>query len=99
MRRRCRWPTSAPTWSAPIWWAAETPATRLMEPSSDVVAEVSERAAEQGGRVVAHRLESLESQDVSALLAHTLEAFGGLDWCCVLNGATGAGAGDGLLLT
>jgi len=64
----------------------------------DVVAEITERAAAQGGRVVSHRLESLEKQDISTLLAHTLDAFGGLDWCCVLNGATGAGAGDGLLV-
>jgi NAD(P)-dependent dehydrogenase (short-subunit alcohol dehydrogenase family) len=68
------------------------------EAFEDVIAEVTERATEHGGRVVAHRLESLEKQDVSTLMAHTLDAFGGLDWCCVLNGATGAGAGDGLLL-
>jgi NAD(P)-dependent dehydrogenase (short-subunit alcohol dehydrogenase family) len=68
------------------------------EAFDDVVAEVTERAARHGGRVVAHRLESLEKQDISTLLAHTLDAFGGLDWCCVLNGATGAAAGDGLLL-
>ena len=63
-----------------------------------VVSEVVERAAAYGGRVVGHRMESLEKQDISTLLAHTVDAFGGLDWCCVLNGATGAGAGDGLLL-
>lgn len=68
------------------------------EAFDDVVAEVTDRAAGHGGRVVAHRLESLEKQDISTLIAHTLDTFGGLDWCCILNGATGAAAGDGLLL-
>jgi NAD(P)-dependent dehydrogenase (short-subunit alcohol dehydrogenase family) len=68
------------------------------EAFDDVVAEVTSKAAGYGGRVVAHRLESLEKQDVSTLLAHTLDAFDGLDWCCVLNGATGPAAGDGLLI-
>ncbi len=64
----------------------------------DVLAEVTERAARCGGRVVAHRLEGLGEQEISTLLAHTIDAFGRLDWCCVLNGATGAGAGDGPLI-
>src|SRR5258708_7307388 len=42
------------------------------EAFDDVIAEVTERAAEHGGRVAAHRLESLEKQDISTLIAHTL---------------------------
>ncbi len=63
-----------------------------------VVAEVTERAAAQGGSVSAYRMQSLEAHDVSALLAHTVDTFGRIDWCCALNGATGPGAGDGPLI-
>ncbi len=63
-----------------------------------VLAEVTDRAARRSGRVVAHRLEGLGEQEISTLLAHTIDAFGRLDWCCVLNGATGAAAGDGPLI-
>ncbi len=63
-----------------------------------VVADVTARAAHQGGRVVAHRMESLDSQHLSALFESAAASFGRLDWCCVLNGATGAAAGDGPLV-
>jgi NAD(P)-dependent dehydrogenase (short-subunit alcohol dehydrogenase family) len=63
-----------------------------------VLAEITERAASRGGRVVAHRMKSLESSEIAALFTHVEDAFGGLDWCCVLNGATGPAAGDGPLV-
>jgi NAD(P)-dependent dehydrogenase (short-subunit alcohol dehydrogenase family) len=63
-----------------------------------VVADITERAARQGGRVVAHRMQSLEAPEIAALFARTADSFAGLDWCCVLNGATGAAAGDGPLV-
>jgi NAD(P)-dependent dehydrogenase (short-subunit alcohol dehydrogenase family) len=63
-----------------------------------VIAEISERAEERGGRVVAHRMASLESSEIAALFTHATDSFAGLDWCCLLNGATGAAAGDGPLV-
>jgi NAD(P)-dependent dehydrogenase (short-subunit alcohol dehydrogenase family) len=63
-----------------------------------VIAEISERAAKRGGRVVAHRMASLESSEIAALFTHATDSFAGLDWCCLLNGATGAAAGDGPLV-
>lgn len=63
-----------------------------------VVSEVTERAARRGGRVVAHRMQSLDSQEITGLFTRVADSFGGLDWCCILNGATGASAGDGPLV-
>jgi NAD(P)-dependent dehydrogenase (short-subunit alcohol dehydrogenase family) len=61
----------------------------------EVVRDVTAQAAKHGGRVVAHCMTSLQSPEISALLDLTRDTFGGLDWCCILNGATGPAAGDG----
>jgi NAD(P)-dependent dehydrogenase (short-subunit alcohol dehydrogenase family) len=63
-----------------------------------VVADITERAAQHGGRVVAHRMQSLGTPEIAALFSRIADSFEGLDWCCVLNGATGPAAGDGPLV-
>ena len=43
-------------------------------------------------------MQSLDSQEITGLFTRVADSFGGLDWCCILNGATGASAGDGPLV-
>jgi NAD(P)-dependent dehydrogenase (short-subunit alcohol dehydrogenase family) len=67
------------------------------EAFEQVLAEVTERAAQRGGRVLALRQTGVDEADWIGLVTRTLDAFGGLDSCCILNGATGPDAGDGRL--
>jgi NAD(P)-dependent dehydrogenase (short-subunit alcohol dehydrogenase family) len=62
-----------------------------------VIAEVEEAAKLGGGRVLALPVRPGEVPDWGGVVDATVSAFGGLDACCVLNGATGAEAGDGPL--
>jgi NAD(P)-dependent dehydrogenase (short-subunit alcohol dehydrogenase family) len=64
----------------------------------EVVAEVTTRASEFGGRVIAHRQASLGEPAWSAVVERTVAEFGRLDGCCILNGVTGPHAGDGPLI-
>jgi NAD(P)-dependent dehydrogenase (short-subunit alcohol dehydrogenase family) len=64
----------------------------------EVVAEVTVRAAEFGGRVVAHRQEAVGEPAWSAIVERTVAEFGRLDCCCILNGVTGPNAGNGPLI-
>jgi NAD(P)-dependent dehydrogenase (short-subunit alcohol dehydrogenase family) len=63
-----------------------------------VLHEVTVRAAEFGGRVIAHRQPGIDEAAWSAVIDAALTAFGRLDGCCILNGATGPHAGDGPLI-
>jgi NAD(P)-dependent dehydrogenase (short-subunit alcohol dehydrogenase family) len=63
-----------------------------------VIADTERAAAEGGGRVLAIRQRETGAAGYSAIVDETLAKFGRLDACCVLNGATGADAGDGPLL-
>jgi NAD(P)-dependent dehydrogenase (short-subunit alcohol dehydrogenase family) len=63
-----------------------------------VLSEITARAAERGGRVLALRQIGIEESDWTGLATETVAAYGGLDWCCILNGATGPDAGDGRLI-
>jgi NAD(P)-dependent dehydrogenase (short-subunit alcohol dehydrogenase family) len=63
-----------------------------------VLAEVTARARGHGGRVVGLRQAGSEEADWFSLVSQTVDAFGGLDSCCILNGATGPEAGDGRLI-
>lgn len=63
-----------------------------------VIADVERAAADGGGRVMAIRQASSGGDGYAAIVAETLAAFGRLDACCIMNGATGAQAGDGPLL-
>jgi NAD(P)-dependent dehydrogenase (short-subunit alcohol dehydrogenase family) len=62
-----------------------------------VVAEVADAAKTGGGRVLALPTRPGETPDWSGAVNATVSAFGALDACCVLNGATGTEAGDGPL--
>ncbi|MCW2550130.1 MAG: hypothetical protein JWN96_4590 [Mycobacterium sp.] len=68
------------------------------EAFEQVLSEVTARAGEHGGRVLALRQVGIDEADWSGLVTQTVSAFGGLDWCCILNGATGSDAGDGRLI-
>lgn len=63
----------------------------------EVIADV-ERAAAGGGRVRPIRQSVAGGDGYAAIVDETVTAFGRLDACCILNGATGADAGDGSLL-
>lgn len=63
-----------------------------------VLAEVTARAAANGGRVLAHRQAGIDEASWSGLVDHAISTFGALDSCCILNGATGPDAGDGRLI-
>ena len=63
-----------------------------------VVADVEQAAAEGGGRVLAVRRRSSDQADWTATVDASVARFGRLDACCVMNGATGAVAGDGPLI-
>jgi NAD(P)-dependent dehydrogenase (short-subunit alcohol dehydrogenase family) len=60
-----------------------------------VIADV-ERAG--GGRVLAIRQATVGPGGYAAIVDQTVASFGRLDACCILNGATGADAGNGPLL-
>jgi NAD(P)-dependent dehydrogenase (short-subunit alcohol dehydrogenase family) len=63
-----------------------------------VLAEITDRAAGRGGRVIAHPMETLSESAVSELISRAVNALGRVDACCILNGATGVDAGDGPLI-
>jgi len=63
-----------------------------------VVAETEEAARRGGGRVLALPMRPEAASGTWAdIVDRTVAAFGRLDACCVMNGATGATAGDGAL--
>ncbi len=64
----------------------------------EVLAEVTDRAAQFGGRVLAHRQAEIGGPAWAAMVERTVAEFGRLDCCCVLNGVTGPHAGDGPLI-
>jgi NAD(P)-dependent dehydrogenase (short-subunit alcohol dehydrogenase family) len=63
-----------------------------------VLSEVTARAAAQGGRVLAVAQVGVAEADWAGLVTQAVDVFGHLDWCCILNGATGLDAGDGPLI-
>jgi NAD(P)-dependent dehydrogenase (short-subunit alcohol dehydrogenase family) len=63
-----------------------------------VVAETEQAAKQGGGRVLALPMRpDATAGDWADIVGQTVSAFGRLDACCVMNGATGAAAGDGPL--
>jgi NAD(P)-dependent dehydrogenase (short-subunit alcohol dehydrogenase family) len=63
-----------------------------------VIAEVEQAAEKGGGRVLALPMRpDTTAGDWADVVGHTVSAFGGLDACCIMNGATGPEAGDGPL--
>jgi NAD(P)-dependent dehydrogenase (short-subunit alcohol dehydrogenase family) len=65
---------------------------------AEVVREVREAAKATGAEVVACPQSDVAPPAWNRLIQSALDAFGRLDICCSLNGATGAAAGDGRLL-
>jgi NAD(P)-dependent dehydrogenase (short-subunit alcohol dehydrogenase family) len=74
--------------------------TGLADPDAfdHMVADVEAAAASGGGQVFAVRQDEVGGAGYAAVVDAAVSRFGRLDACCVLNGATGAGAGDGPLL-
>ena len=63
-----------------------------------VIADVERAAVGGGGRVRAIRQAAQGREGYARIVDETMAAFGRLDACCILNGATGADSGDGPLL-
>jgi NAD(P)-dependent dehydrogenase (short-subunit alcohol dehydrogenase family) len=63
-----------------------------------VVSEVEEAATLGGGRVLALRQRADDRSGWEAIVGESVAKFGRLDACCIMNGATGPGAGDGPLM-